>query len=73
MNSIEEKIKLLPRIRVDAKQEFVVETSIDGVTICECIVQVKQLSFNVVQGTTKIILSVYNPFAKNPEINNYEV
>ena len=69
--SLQEKMKTMPRVKVEAGNQVVIETVKDGVLICEIICYVEQISYNMQDGSSEIELNCFDPNSTKRKVSSY--
>jgi len=61
MDSLKEKMKTMPRVKVEATEQFVYEITNNGVTVAELIICLQEISFSPSIGNSNCKIVCYNP------------
>jgi hypothetical protein len=62
MGSLQERMKVMKRIQVEATDEFVVELQHHGVNMGEFIISFDEAEFEITRGkASRVLIRIYNP------------
>jgi len=70
MSSIDEKIKNLPRVKINFDQDCVIEIQKDGIKLSEIVISIQSIDYNIGTEESKVKIHAWNP-KKQIEYNNY--
>ena len=61
MGSLKERMKTLPRIKVECTSEFVAEVQKEGIKIAEVVIFIEEIQLNASTGESTVKINAYTP------------